>query len=222
MAQSLAVSLNLRSGFAGGSVVRARGGHDGAWDRRRSGRVATVACGLQQRRRVCGVQPLVVENNAGGIGESGDAGLDCLKTLGTWRSSHGNRCTSHLKAARSTCAPAEAAFPESAGLAIIAGALLRLAICKVFQYAIVYSYCCGELIIGCEAHLDLPPDKILESYIVSSVVGTALHQFAFNQKNFMSRNCKVWNEVRPYTASTLYGFMKQLHYKEAIAQICLN
>lgn len=143
MAQSLAVSLNLRSAFAGGSVVRVRSRHDGAWERRRSGRIATVACGLQQRRRVCGVQSFVAENNVGGIGESGDTGLGRLETLGLWRTSHRNRCTSSLEAAKSPCAPAEAAFPESAGLAILAGALLRLAICKFFQYAI----CCGELII---------------------------------------------------------------------------
>jgi hypothetical protein len=118
-------------------VVRVCSRHDGAWERRRSGRIATVACGLQQRSRVCGVQSSVAENNVGGIGKSGDTGLGRLDTLGLWRTSHRNRCTSSLKAARSPCAPAEAAFPESAGLAILAGALLRLAICKFLQYAIV-------------------------------------------------------------------------------------
>lgn len=135
MALSLAVSLNLRSAFAGGSVVRVCSRHDGAWERRRSGRIGTVACGLQQRRRVCGVQSFVAENNVGGIGESGDTGLGRLDTLGLWRTLHRNRCTSSLKAAGSPCAPAEAAFPESAGLAILAGALLRLAVCKFFQDA---------------------------------------------------------------------------------------
>lgn len=118
-------------------MVRVCSRHDGAWERRRSGRIATVACGLQQRSRVCGVQSSVAENNVGGIGKSGDTGLGRLDTLGLWRTSHRNRCTSSLKAARSPCAPAEAAFPESAGLAILAGALLRLAICKFLQYAIV-------------------------------------------------------------------------------------